>query len=92
MELLEKFRSTQERARRAQRLNISSEGGLNTGFSELRIGDGTVEGKGKESARGPSQPLQKDTNAQPPVPPKKLGLGRQFGRLGGAVSGKNRRN
>ena len=93
VELLEKFRSVQERARRAQRLNTDLEDGPPWGLGELRFTDGASEVKPKET-RGPTPvaPPQKDTSAQPPVPPKKSGLGRQFGRLGGAVSGKSKRS
>ncbi|KAF7549791.1 hypothetical protein G7046_g8226 [Stylonectria norvegica] len=95
VELLEKFRSVQDRARRAQRHNLDGDDMPSLGVSELRIGDGAIDGKGKE-ARGqgmaPPPVPQKDATPAPPVPAKRSGLGRQFGRLGGAVSGKNRRN
>ncbi|KAI0388701.1 vacuole morphology and inheritance protein [Xylariaceae sp. FL0594] len=92
-QLLEKFRSVQEKARRAQRGNGSSGGsggGFDDGsdFSELRIGDGTGN-KETRPASGPAVP-QKDTA---PVAPAKrsTGLGRQFGRLGATVSGRGKR-
>ncbi|KAI0475186.1 vacuole morphology and inheritance protein [Xylariaceae sp. FL0804] len=97
-QLLEKFRTVQERARRAQRL--MGAGGLNGGrpdFGELRITDGGGMGMGMGGAkettstqRAPAIP-QKD---QPPpaVQPKRSGgLGRQFGRLGASVSGRGKR-
>jgi vacuole morphology and inheritance protein 14 len=92
VELLEKFRSVQERARRMQRLNADGEDAPQMGISELRIGDGSSDTRGKES-RGPPPVPHKDPVPAPPVPTtKRSGLGRQFGRLGGAVAGKNRRN
>lgn len=59
------------------------------GVSELRIGDGSMDPKGKEArAAAP----QKEPTPAPPAPVKRTTLGRQFGRLGGAVAGKGRRN
>lgn len=96
VELLEKFRSVQDRARRAQLHNMEGDDVPFMGVSELRIGDGAGDAKGKDGrATGAAPPAvpQKDPTPVPPVPPaKKSGLGRQFGRLGGAVAGKNRRN
>lgn len=96
VELLEKFRSVQDRARRSQRPNIEIEDTLSAGVSEFRIGEASPESKNRDGMRGgaagPPVPLKDQT---PPVvspPVKRSGLGRQFGRLGGAVSGKNRRN
>ncbi|KAJ4317946.1 hypothetical protein N0V84_007087 [Fusarium piperis] len=90
VELLEKFRSVQERARRAQRQNMDGEEIPSMGVSELRIGDGSMDPKGKDT-RGAAVP-QKEPTPAPPVPVKRTTLGRQFGRLGGAVAGKGRRN
>ncbi|CAG7565329.1 unnamed protein product [Fusarium equiseti] len=94
VELLEKFRSVQERARRAQRQNNMDGDEMPTmGVSELRIGDGAVDIKGKETRGVGLQSIpQKEPAPAPPVPAKRIGLGRQFGRLGGAVAGKGRRN
>lgn len=96
VELLEKFRSVQERARRAQRQTVDGDDVPSIGISELRLGDGTLEVKGKDGVRGMAAGppvIPKDSTPVAPMPPaKKTGLGRQFGRLGGAVSGKNRRN
>jgi vacuole morphology and inheritance protein 14 len=88
-ELLEKFRSVQERARRAQRPG----GDLDDTFG---IGDGRGEGLGsnafKDLARLPGPPiLVKDTpvapvGSQQAAHKSKSSLGK-FGRLGGAVSG-----
>ncbi|CCT67430.1 probable enzyme activator VAC14 [Fusarium fujikuroi] len=94
VELLEKFRSVQERARRAQRQNnMDGDEVPPMGVSELRIGDGAVDVKGKETRGVGLQTIpQKEPAPAPPVPAKRIGLGRQFGRLGGAVAGKGRRN
>ncbi|KAF4512193.1 hypothetical protein G6O67_001367 [Ophiocordyceps sinensis] len=96
-ELLEKFRSVQERARRTQRHMLDGEEIPAVGLNELRMSEGPLEIKGRES-RGPAPsapppvPQRDSTPAAPAPPVKKSGLGRQFGRLGGAVSGKSRRN
>lgn len=91
-QLLEKFKSVQERARRAQRL--MGGGGFDDGpdFGELRIGDsmGTKETTGRLPATGPPVP-QKDPVSAPP-PKRTTGLGRQFGRLGATVSGRGKRS
>ena len=90
---MEKFRSVQERARRAQRQNAEDD--IPLGVSELRIGDGAFDSRGKEArSAAPDPPLVSKEAAPTPAPaapPKKGGLGRQFGRLGGAVAGKHRR-
>ncbi|KUJ10618.1 ARM repeat-containing protein [Mollisia scopiformis] len=87
-ELLEKFRSVQERARRAQRPG----GDFDDRLSEVRVGDGLDVRAFKDLARlqGPPLPV-KDTPAnpsggQPAANKSKSSLGK-FGRLGGAVSG-----
>lgn len=84
-QLLEKFRSVQDKARRAQRLG----GGLDEGpdFSEFRLSDGLGW---KDTARTAAPPVpQKETTPAPAVaPPRKSGLGRQFGRLGAVGRGK----
>ncbi|KAF5022782.1 hypothetical protein F66182_5197 [Fusarium sp. NRRL 66182] len=94
VELLEKFRSVQERARRVQRQNnLDGDEIPLMGVSELRIGDGAIDVKGKETRGVGLQSIpQKEPAPAPPVPAKRIGLGRQFGRLGGAVAGKGRRN
>lgn len=88
-QLLDKFKSVQERARRAQRL--MGGGGFYDGpdFGELRVGDniGSRETAGRLPATGPPVP-QKD----PAPPPKRTGLGRQFGRLGATVAGRGKRS
>ncbi len=90
VELLEKFRSVQERARRAQRQNMDNDDAPSIGVGELRIGDGSFDPRGKDGRTISSNPApQKDANAPAA---KKSGLGRQFGRLGGAVSGRSKRN
>ncbi|KAK2612146.1 hypothetical protein QQS21_001876 [Conoideocrella luteorostrata] len=93
VELLEKFRSVQERARRVQRHSVDGEDMSAVGIGDLRIGDGSLEPK--PSNRVPTAGVAPMTSTKDTVPPpaaKKSGLGRQFGRLGGAVSGKGRRN
>lgn len=82
-QLLEKFRSVQDRARRAQRMMDGSSLDDGPNFSELRIAQ-------KEPLR--PAPAVPPKDATPVVPPKKTGLGRQFGRLGASVSGRGKRN
>lgn len=103
-ELLEKFRTVQERARRLQRVGGGGNGGDLDDFNDLRLHDGSGDHKGQgvdggagggaRTGRG-TVPLVKEP---PPPPPKpepvskpRSGLGRQFGRLGGAVSGRGKR-
>lgn len=95
-ELLEKFRSVQERARRAQRLGGDLDDRPTLGVGDLRIGDGIELGPSKAGPAapgrgGPPVPLKDTPAPAPPAPaPKaKSGLGRQFGRLGAV--GRNRR-
>ncbi|KHO01107.1 uncharacterized protein MAM_00108 [Metarhizium album ARSEF 1941] len=92
VELLEKFRSVQERARRVQRHNLEGEDVSTASLGELRITDGPLDLKNNNRAPPAviSPAASKELAPAPPV--KKSGLGRQFGRLGGAVSGKNKRN
>jgi vacuole morphology and inheritance protein 14 len=82
-ELLEKFKSVQERARRAQRPGGELDDGL--AMLDARIGEG-VDGKAfKELSRLQGPPLTvKDTPAAVQQAGKKPTLGK-FGRLGGAV-------
>ena len=81
-ELLEKFRSVQEKARRAQRLGGDLDDGL-----DGRVGDGLNTGAFKDLARlqGPPLPVK---DAQPVAPvaahKSKTSLGK-FGRLGGSA-------
>jgi vacuole morphology and inheritance protein 14 len=94
-ELLEKFRSVQERARRANRHAGDGDDGPNFGIGELRLGEG-FEVKGPKE-RPPLVPaaVAKESAAQgsaAPAAKPRSGLGRQFGRLGGAVSGRTKRN
>ncbi len=89
-QLLEKFRSVQERARRAQRL--MGGGGFDDGsdLSELRIGDGVgTKETTRPTAAGPPVPQKDATTA---APPRRIGLGRQFGRLGATVAGRGKRS
>ncbi|KAI1735173.1 vacuolar protein 14 C-terminal Fig4p binding-domain-containing protein [Xylaria scruposa] len=88
-QLLEKFRSVQERARRAQRLMGGGSFDDGPDFSELRISDGMgVKETARPAATGPPVP-QKDPTTT--APPKRTGLGRQFGRLGATVAGRGKR-
>ncbi|KAB5542636.1 vacuolar protein 14 C-terminal Fig4p binding-domain-containing protein [Coniochaeta sp. 2T2.1] len=92
-ELLEKFRSVQERARRAQRVGGDLDDSSTLGVGELRLSEG-FEKTGpapKEGVRPPVPSKDLPTPAVPAVKPRS-GLGRQFGRLGGAVSGRGKRN
>lgn len=89
VELLEKFRSVQERARRARRPGGDMDEGL--GGFESRMESADTRGF-KESTRlssGPS-PAVKDTPSSIPTGPQhtksRSSLGK-FGRLGGAVAG-----
>ncbi|KAF8866072.1 ARM repeat-containing protein [Acephala macrosclerotiorum] len=82
-ELLEKFRSVQERARRAQRPG----GDFDDGLGEARVGDSLDSRAFKDLARlqGPPLPV-KDTPPAAAANKSKSSLGK-FGRLGGAVAG-----
>jgi len=84
-ELLEKFRSVQEKARRSQRHGAEFEDG--PGLADIKTGDETRAMK-DFTRPGPAPPI-KDAPPTPVVaqPHKsKTSLGK-FGRLGGAVSG-----
>ncbi|CCC09446.1 unnamed protein product [Sordaria macrospora k-hell] len=91
-ELLEKFRSVQERARRLQRGDTDD---ASSALSDLRIGGGEAamdaKGTGREGAggRAPPVPAKDPPVAAPPT--KTRTLGRPFGRLGGAVAGRGKR-
>ncbi|KAL2179448.1 vacuolar protein 14 C-terminal Fig4p binding-domain-containing protein [Thermothelomyces heterothallicus CBS 202.75] len=100
-ELLEKFRSVQERARRLQRTGGGRDADDPAG-GDLRIGDGLTGDKGQgiegvggapgRATRGSVPAAKEAPPAKPePVPKPRSGLGRQFGRLGGAVSGRGKR-
>ncbi|KAL2024785.1 hypothetical protein VTK56DRAFT_5606 [Thermocarpiscus australiensis] len=107
-ELLEKFRTVQERARRLQRVGGDVDDGSGLGIGDLRLGGGGGDGpgldpKGAEGraagparGAGPPAPPAKDlpppaAKAEPATAKPRSGLGRQFGRLGGAVSGRGKR-
>ncbi|KAK7700475.1 hypothetical protein SLS64_010869 [Diaporthe eres] len=94
-ELLEKFRSVQERARRAQRLGGDRDDQPTLGVGDLRILDAaemappkTVVGR---AGVGPPVPVKDSPAPTPPAAKPKSGLGRQFGRLGASVSGRGKR-
>lgn len=92
-QLLEKFKAVQDRARRAQRLMSGGTLDDSPDLAGLRLTDGVNDGVQKPSQ--PSRPPvpQKDAGPPPAAPPKRSsGLGRQFGRLGGAVAGRNRKS
>ncbi|KXH26683.1 hypothetical protein CSIM01_02984 [Colletotrichum simmondsii] len=90
-ELLEKFRTVQERARRAQRHSGDVEEGRGSlGVADLRLGE-NFDSKGPKEARNTSGPPVPIKDPPPPAPPaaKRSGLGmRQIRNLGGAVRGK----
>merc|ERR1712098_279966 len=89
-ELLEKFKSVQERARRAKSPGGDFDDGL--GMADPRAGEGLDARAFKDLARlqGPPLPLKDvavaPAGAQPAANKSKSSLGK-FGRLGGAVSG-----
>ncbi|TDZ28056.1 Protein VAC14-like protein [Colletotrichum spinosum] len=90
-ELLEKFRSVQERARRAQRHSGETEDGRGS-LSDVRLGEG-ANGKGLKETRNTSGPPVPVKDPAPPAAPTTAkrtgGLGmRQIRNLGGAVRGK----
>ncbi|KAK0610480.1 ARM repeat-containing protein [Bombardia bombarda] len=94
-ELLDKFKAVQERARRLQRVGGEFDEGSAFGMGEMRIGDGTMEPRGggvkEASGRGPPVPVKDPPATAQPAQKPRSGLGRQFGRLGGAVSGRGKR-
>lgn len=94
-ELLEKFRSVQERARRAQRLGGDLDDRPTLGVGDLRIMDGPEMSNSKapvgRAAAGPPVPLKDAAAPTPPAVKPRSGLGRQFGRLGASVSGRGKR-
>ncbi|KAM0603537.1 hypothetical protein ACHAP1_006600 [Verticillium nonalfalfae] len=96
-DLLEKFRSVQEKARRTQRhAGEGLDDGAPLGVGDIRLGDGPEMKGGSKDTRnmpGPPVPMKDPSTAPPPVPPaaKRSGLGRQLGRFGGAVAGRGKR-
>ena len=87
-DLLEKFRTVQERARRAQRPGGDPDGGLT--MTDPRAGE-TIDVrtfKDLVHLQAPPVPAKEPPPvlAQPPVNKSRTSLGK-FGRLGGAVSG-----
>jgi hypothetical protein len=104
-ELLEKFRAVQERARRLQRMGGGSGDPDDATGNDWRLGDASNErGQGLDGTGGaPGRPLRgpvpvlRETpppppaKAEQPTPKLRTGLGRQFGRLGGAVAGRGKR-
>lgn len=93
----------QERARRLQR-TAGGSGDPDDAGNDLHLGNGSSDLKGQgvdgvgggpgRALRGPV-PTLKETPPPPakpePVSKPRTGLGRQFGRLGGAVSGRGKR-
>ncbi|KAL1900399.1 hypothetical protein Cpir12675_000981 [Ceratocystis pirilliformis] len=82
-ELLEKFRSVQERSRRAQgRGGSGHEEAYPLGLGDLKM-DPNV--KSRDRNQNPQLGVGRDTGPVPsaPAPKPKSGLGRQFGRLSG---------
>lgn len=92
-ELLEKFRSVQERARRAQRLGGDMDDRPTLGVGDLRITDGldSLAPSKTPAGRAPPVPLKDTPVPTPPAAKPRSGLGRQFGRLGASVSGRGKR-
>lgn len=86
-QLLEKFRSVQEKARRAQRMQDGSNLDDGLDFGGLRI----TEREPQRPLPAPSVP-PKDSTPPAAPPPKRSGLGKQFGRLGASVSGRGKRS
>ncbi|KAF3061271.1 Protein VAC14 like protein [Daldinia childiae] len=86
-QLLEKFRSVQEKARRAQRMLDGSNLDDGLDFGGLRITE-------REPPRPVPAPAVPPKDSTPPAapPPKRSGLGKQFGRLGASVSGRGKRS
>ncbi|KAK3301505.1 vacuolar protein 14 C-terminal Fig4p binding-domain-containing protein [Chaetomium fimeti] len=98
-ELLEKFRAVQERARRLHRMGGGGDLDDPSG-GDLRLGEADQRGQGPDAGgggtgrgtRGPVPTVKETPPAKPePTPKPRSGLGRQFGRLGGAVSGRGKR-
>ncbi|RFU31966.1 hypothetical protein B7463_g4358, partial [Scytalidium lignicola] len=88
-ELLEKFRSVQEKARGARRPGASLDDGF--GLGDMRVGDGLDNRSYMTQMPGPAAVSAKDPastpppGSQPPVHKSRSGLSK-FGRLGGAVN------
>ncbi|EFX00777.1 vacuole-associated enzyme activator complex component [Grosmannia clavigera kw1407] len=104
-ELLEKFKSVQERARRSQRL---AGGGvadsINDGIGAIGLGtdfrasDGVLESRGardpgttRMATMGPPALAKESSATAAPQQRAKSSLGKQLGRFGGAVSGRVKR-
>ncbi len=95
-ELLEKFRSVQERARRAQRPGGDLDDMPGLGLGDLRnFGEPsdakTTRDTGRTALGPPPVPVKDGPTPAAPASKVRSGLGRQFGRFGGAVSGRNKR-
>ncbi|RXG41223.1 hypothetical protein VDGE_09430 [Verticillium dahliae] len=96
-DLLEKFRSVQEKARRTQRhAGEGLDDGAPLGVGDIRLGDGPEMKGGSKDTRnmpGPPVPMKDPSTVPPPAAPaaKRSGLGRQLGRFGGAVAGRGKR-
>ncbi|CRK17941.1 hypothetical protein BN1723_011453 [Verticillium longisporum] len=96
-DLLEKFRSVQEKARRTQRhAGEGLDDGAPLGVGDIRLSDGPEMKGGSKDTRnmpGPPVPMKDPSTVPPPAAPaaKRSGLGRQLGRFGGAVAGRGKR-
>lgn len=89
-QLLEKFRSVQDKARRARRMKGGGNFDDTHAFSELPPVEG--HGPGVAFRPGPGPPVpQKDSTPAAATPKRTSGLGRQFGRLGASVAGRGKR-
>ncbi|KAH7029379.1 vacuole morphology and inheritance protein [Microdochium trichocladiopsis] len=89
-QLLEKFRSVQDKARRARRMKGGGNFDDTPAFSELPPVEGHGTGAAQRPALGPPVP-QKDSTPASATPKRTSGLGRQFGRLGASVAGRGKR-
>lgn len=98
-DLLEKFRSVQDKARRMQaHAGHIGDDGPPMGVGDIRLGEG-LEIKAPKDVRalaGPPMPsLKEPAAAAPPTAApavkQRSGLGRQLGRFGGAVSGRGKK-